>query len=255
MKESTREELADFLRFCRSERRLAAMTCAAYERDVRACLDYLQGEGIRDLAEVKVTHLRAFLAEEQKRRPAVSSQARTTAALKCFFCFLVEEERVLRDPALPLRTPKKREVLEFEFKLGETGNSGCALRAPLHGDPAFDGIELQMADFRYNKEAKDSELTGGLYRAIAPKKQVYRPTEWNKYHVTCKGSRIQVTLNGEQILDVDLEKEPVVVKRHDGKEAPLLKDRPRRGRIGFQELSRGSSVQIRNVRVKVLDSP
>src|SRR5262245_17912407 len=35
--------------------------------------------------------------------------------------------------------------LEFEFKLGETGNSGCALRAPLQGDPAFDGIELQMA--------------------------------------------------------------------------------------------------------------
>jgi site-specific recombinase XerD len=37
-----------------------------------------------------VTHLRAFLAEEQKRRPAVSSQARATAALKCFFRFLVE---------------------------------------------------------------------------------------------------------------------------------------------------------------------
>src|SRR2546427_2498610 len=51
--------------------------------------------------------------------------------------------------------------LEFEFKLGETGNSGCALRAPLYGDPAFDGMELQMADFRYNTSAKDSELTGG----------------------------------------------------------------------------------------------
>src|SRR5262245_56143958 len=39
-------------------------------------------------------------------------------------------------------------VLEFEFKLGERGNSGCALRAPMRGDPAFDGIELQMADVR-----------------------------------------------------------------------------------------------------------
>lgn len=143
--------------------------------------------------------------------------------------------------------------LEFEFKLGETGNSGCALRAPLHGDPAFDGIELQMADFRYNPQAKDSELTGGLYRAIAPKKQVYRPTEWNRYHVTCKGPRVQATLNGEQILDVDLEKELATVKRHNGKDAPPLKDRPRRGRIGFQELSRGSNVQIRGARVKVLD--
>src|SRR6266487_1688932 len=105
MKEGAREELADFLRFCASERRLAPMTCSAYERDVSACLDYLRGQGIEDLAEVKVTHLRGFLAEEQKRRPAASSQARATAALKLFFRFLVEEERLIRNPALPLRTP------------------------------------------------------------------------------------------------------------------------------------------------------
>jgi site-specific recombinase XerD len=119
MKKDTREELADFLRFCRSERRLAPMTCSAYERDVSACLVYLQGQGIRYLGEVKVTHLRAFLAQEQKRRPAVSSQARTTAALKCFFRFLVEEERILRDPARPLRTPKKREALPDTLTMGE----------------------------------------------------------------------------------------------------------------------------------------
>src|SRR5436305_12474867 len=98
MNELASTELADFLRFCRSERRLAPMTCSAYERDVSACLDYLQGQGIEALGEVRVTHLRAFLAEEQRRRPAVSSQARTTAALKCFFRFLVEEERIVRAP-------------------------------------------------------------------------------------------------------------------------------------------------------------
>jgi site-specific recombinase XerD len=118
MKELASTEMADFLRFCRSERRLAPMTCSAYERDVSACLAYLQAEGIA-LAEVKVTHLRAFLAEEQERRPAVSSQARTTAALKCSFRFLVEEERLLRDPALPLRTPKKHEALPDVLTMGE----------------------------------------------------------------------------------------------------------------------------------------
>jgi len=68
---------------------------------------------------VKVTHLRAFLASEQNTRPAASSQARTTAALKLFFRFLVEEERILRDPALPLRTPKKHEVLPDVLTMGE----------------------------------------------------------------------------------------------------------------------------------------
>src|ERR1051325_8502490 len=68
-------------------------------------------------------------------------------------------------------------LLEFEIRLTELGNSGVALRAPLFGDPAFDGMELQFADLRYNTEATPAELTGAIYRAIAPSKQVYRPTE------------------------------------------------------------------------------
>lgn len=145
-------------------------------------------------------------------------------------------------------------ILEFEFKLGELGNSGCALHAPLRGDPAFDGLELQMADFRYNPQAKDSELTGGLYRAIAPKKQVYKPTEWNKYQITFKGPRLKVVLNGELVQDLDVTEQNQEVKRHNGAIAPPIKERPRRGHIGFQELSRGEEhALIRNARLKVLD--
>ncbi len=145
-------------------------------------------------------------------------------------------------------------ILEFDFKLGERGNSGCALRAPMGGDPAFDGIELQMADFRYNPEAKDSELTGGLYRAIAPRQQLYKPTAWNSYQITLKGPRMKVVLNGEVIQDLNLDEHTEVVKRHDGKLALPIKDRPRKGRIGFQELSRGEGhAQIRNARIKVLE--
>jgi len=144
--------------------------------------------------------------------------------------------------------------LEFEFKLGPTGNSGCALRVPMFGDPAFDGMELQMADFRYNPEAKDSELTGGIYRAIAPTRQVYKPTEWNKYHVTLKGTHLNVVLNGETIQELNLDEQKQSVKRHNGSDAPPVKDRPRKGHIGFQELSRGAEhVMIRNARIKVLD--
>ena len=144
--------------------------------------------------------------------------------------------------------------LRFEFKLGKVGNSGCALRAPLRGDPAFDGMELQMADFRYNEKAKDSELTGGIYRAIAPLKQVYKPEEWNRYEITLKGSTLKVVLNGEVIHDTDLAKHDEEVKRHNGTLASPVKDRPRTGHIGFQELSRGDDrVQIRNARIKVLE--
>jgi hypothetical protein len=144
-------------------------------------------------------------------------------------------------------------ILEFEIKLGPLGNSGLALRAPLKGDPAFDGMELQFADFRYNMQAKDSELTGGIYRAIAPTKQVYKPTEWNSCRVELKGEHLKVTLNGEVIQDVDLTKFDRPVKRHDGSPAPPVKDRPRQGHIGFQHLSRDDvPVQVRGSRIKEL---
>ena len=145
-------------------------------------------------------------------------------------------------------------VLKYEFKLGPRGNSGCALRTPLAGDPAFDGMELQMADLRYNPDAKDSELTGGIYRAIAPRRQVYKPTEWNECEISLIKARLRAVLNGEVIHDLDLDEQDQIVKRHDGSVAPSVKDRPRRGHIGFQDLSRGGDrVQIRNARIKVLD--
>lgn len=148
-------------------------------------------------------------------------------------------------------------VLEFEWKLGERGNSGTALRAPMFGDPAFDGMELQMVDPRYypaDMAVTPAELTGSLYKAVPPKAQVYKPTEWNKYQITCRGNSVKVILNGEPILDVRLDEQISPTKRHDGTDAPPLKGRPRKGHIGFQELSRGGGhVEIRNARIRVLD--
>lgn len=148
-------------------------------------------------------------------------------------------------------------VLEFEWKLGERGNSGLALRAPLFGDPAFDGLELQMVDPRYypaDMKVSPDELTASLYKAVAPKEQMFKPTDWNKYEVTCQGPRLKVVLNGKTVLDVNLDEQTRGTKRHDNTDASPLKDRPRKGHIGFQELSRGGAhVMIRNARIKVLD--
>ena len=113
-----------------------------------------------------------------------------------------------------------------------------------------------MVDPRYygSQPAQPDELTGGFYRAIAPRKQLFKPQEWNKYEIACQGPWVKLALNGEVILEVDLNNQTKKPKRHDGSDAPPLKDRPRRGRIGFQELSRGGGqVQIRNARIQELE--
>ena len=147
-------------------------------------------------------------------------------------------------------------IVDFDWKLGARGNSGTALRAPLYGDPAFDGMELQMVDPRYypaSMKVPTSELTASLYKAVAPMVQAYKPTEWNHYHITCIGPKVQVELNGQKVLDVNLDEQTTPTKRHNGTAAPPLRDRPRTGHIGFQELSKDEGhVEIRNAQIKVL---
>lgn len=147
-------------------------------------------------------------------------------------------------------------ILEFEFKLPPQGNSGFGFRFPGIGDPAFDGLELQMVDPRYfgDQQSPPDTLTGALYKGVAPQVQVFKQEEWNKYEIAVHGPLVKVVLNGQHVLDVDLDQHQERIQRHDGTFAPPLNRRPRRGHIGFQELSRGGGqVQIRNVRVQELE--
>ena len=58
-------------------------------------------------------------------------------------------------------------------------------------------------------------------------------------------------MNGKIIQDTDLATHDEEVIDHKNNIVPKIKDRPRRGRIGFQNLSRaGGQVEIRNARIK-----
>jgi hypothetical protein len=147
-------------------------------------------------------------------------------------------------------------ILKFDWKLGDRGNSGCGLRFPDSGDPAFDGLELQMVGPRYyppEQKVTPAELTSSLYLAVAGKPDLYKPTDWNSYEITCKGPTVEVILNGQQVLDVNIKEIDKTPKRHNGQDAVPMNQRPLKGHIGFQELSRGGGhVEIRNAHIKEL---
>lgn len=143
-------------------------------------------------------------------------------------------------------------ILEFDFKLAERGNSGVGLRLPPSGDPAIDGLELQLVDPRYygtNYTARPVELTGALCNFLPPTAQAFRPLDWNECRVTCRGSGVKVVMNGTEVLDADLARQTAAPSR-----GRPLSERPRKGRLAFQELSRGGGqVLIRNARVRVFE--
>lgn len=145
-------------------------------------------------------------------------------------------------------------VLEFEFRLGERGQGGVGLRFPMRGDPAVEGLEVQMVDPRFygtNYTGRPWEYTGALYKAVAPTTDAYKPLEWNRYTIQCRGNQVTVTLNGKKVIDVDLSK-----PTEEAVPGKPLAERPARGRIGFQEVSRGTAqVEIRNARIREWSNP
>ncbi|MET3589146.1 integrase/recombinase XerC [Bartonella silvatica] len=92
-------------------RRMSTHTTEAYERDTRQFLSFLcQHLGhqptFRDLADLRVTDLRAYLAYRRTRNTSARSLSRGIAGLRSFFSYLSREGIVDIPAAKFVRTPK-----------------------------------------------------------------------------------------------------------------------------------------------------
>jgi 3-keto-disaccharide hydrolase len=139
-------------------------------------------------------------------------------------------------------------ILRFEFKLTVNANNGIGIRAPLTGDSAYVGMEIQVLDDSgpAYKNLRPEQYHGSIYDLFACKRGFQKPVgEWNEEEIYAKGSNIKVTLNGTVIVDANLEdvKDEKKIAKHPG-----IKNA--KGHIGF--LGHGARVEFRNLRVKEL---
>jgi hypothetical protein len=141
-------------------------------------------------------------------------------------------------------------ILRFEFQLSPGANNGLGIRAPLTGDAAYEGMELQILDNDASiyKDLKVYQYHGSIYGTVPAKRGSLKPVgEWNYQEVIVQGPKIKVILNGDVILDADIT-EARKNGAIDGQKHPgLLRDS---GHIGF--LGHGSELQFKNIRIKDL---
>jgi hypothetical protein len=158
-----------------------------------------------------------------------------------------------RDGGGNLFTEKEYEdfILRFEFKLEDGANNGVGIRAPLEGDAAFLGMEIQILEEgaaergRWGKLQPD-QFHGSIYDVVAAKKGALKPPgQWNTQEITARGRHIKVVVNGITILDANLNtvSDPLTIAKHPG----LFRER---GRIGL--LGHNDYVEFRQIRVKEL---
>lgn len=149
-----------------------------------------------------------------------------------------------------LRTEKSYSdfVLKLEYRIPPGGNSGVGLRFPAEGNPAHIGMEVQILDDDAPefKDLIESQFNGGIYYQAAAKRGAAKPPgEWNAYEITCRGPAVKIMLNGQPIVDIEVD----TFREGAGGHAALA-DRPESGFIGFQ--SHGSRVDFRNVEISDL---
>lgn len=141
-------------------------------------------------------------------------------------------------------------VLRFDFQLTPGANNGIGIRAPLTGDAAYEGMEIQVLDSEHPKYSKlqPYQYHGSVYGVIPAKRGYLLPTgEWNREEIMIQGNHIQVTLNGTVITEGDLaiaaQNGTIDHKAHPGLQR-------KEGHIGF--LGHGDVVRFKNLRIKKL---
>jgi len=89
--------------------------------------------------------------------------------------------------------------LTLEFWVDEPANSGIFVRcADAMSVTDRNSYEVNIYDTR----ADQTYRTGGIVHIAAPNSVVMTGGKWNSYEIKAEGSRLMVTLNGEEMVDV-----------------------------------------------------
>jgi hypothetical protein len=141
-------------------------------------------------------------------------------------------------------------IFRFEFQLTPGANNGLGIHAPLEGDAAYVGKELQILDNEHEKYSKLEvyQYHGSVYGVIPAKRGFLKPVgEWNQQEVIVEHPIIKVILNGTTILEGDYleasKNGTLDKKNHPGLQRST-------GHIGF--LGHGDVVRFKNIRIKEL---
>jgi hypothetical protein len=140
-------------------------------------------------------------------------------------------------------------VLDLEFKT--TGNSGIFIRTDKPTDNVQTGIEIQVDN---PSDKPDKHSCGAVYDCLAPGKNAAKKDAWNRVVITAQDNKLTVVMNGEPIIDMDLNQWTEANKNPDGtknKFNKALKDFKREGHIGLQD--HGAAVMYRNIKLKPLE--
>ena len=106
-----REACDAFHHYLLTERRLANNTVRAYTADISTFLRFLSKKNLYAFNDVNIETIHLFLEDARKNRISHRSNARRISALKSFFTYLKQENKVNSNPFYSIDLPKSGQTL------------------------------------------------------------------------------------------------------------------------------------------------
>ena len=177
-----------YLDHLRVERRLADHTLESYARDLSALAAYAAGAG-RTVESLERSALEAFVRQQRGRGLAPRSVARTVAAVRGFFRFLVLDRRLDNSPADDLRPPRAWPALPSFLSVEDVDT----LIARPDVSTTLGIRDRAMIELLYATGLRVSELVGVRLADL----------HLDEHYLTCigKGSKERLVPIGEQATD------------------------------------------------------
>ena len=165
------EMLEQFYHYLGVERGLAPLTLESYAGDLQNFREFLQQLGRSSWEEVSLADLQTYLAALEQRGLAATSRARRLSALRQFYRFLQQEEKLAVNPAELLDSP--RLPMKLPKVLGEKEVE--ALLAAADSDTPLGLRDAALLEVLYATGLRVSELVGLTLKQVDLRRGVVRP--------------------------------------------------------------------------------
>jgi Domain of Unknown Function (DUF1080) len=150
-------------------------------------------------------------------------------------------------------------VLDLDFKTAAGTNSGVVIYCTDTAKWVANAVEIQIADDYADKWSKSPTnwQCGAIFgrKGAIRQKVVKKPGEWNHFTISCYGKIITVSLNGEMVSTMDMDKSTSAKKNPDGSDTPAWLEKPMNimataGFIGLQGKHGDAPIWFRNIMIR-----
>lgn len=148
-------ETQDYWDFLRIEKQASPHTLSNYQRQLKAVSIQLAEKGVTQWQELDSSAVRWLLAQSHKQGLSAKSIGLRLVALRQFLAFLVQQGKLLANPAIGIKSPKVGKHLPKNIDAEQISQL-----LNIESDEPMDIRDLAMMELMYSSGLRLSELQG-----------------------------------------------------------------------------------------------